>query len=92
MKGGEISGNSASSSSSQYSFSRGGGVYIQTGTFTMKGGTIYGSDGGVKANRVAGSTKQGISLFNSGTAQYGDSSSIISGAQTYTDATLTGHD
>jgi hypothetical protein len=42
MNGGEISGNSASSSSSAFS-SHGGGVYVDGGTFTMSGGEISGN-------------------------------------------------
>jgi hypothetical protein len=93
MQGGEISGNTVSSSSSY-----GGGVYVSSqGTFTIQGGTVYGSDGAAKANKLEGSgTKQGVSLYkgSNGKAQYGDASVIIPGDQTaalYTDLTFTGH-
>jgi len=46
MNNGEISGNIASSSDS---YSRGGGVYVQMGTFTMHGGEISG-------NTISGNT------------------------------------
>ncbi|GHU15202.1 hypothetical protein FACS1894163_01100 [Spirochaetia bacterium] len=75
----------------------GGGVYVWDATFTMSGGTVYGSDGGSNANKLQGSgTKQGESLYkdSSATAEYGGGSPIIAGDQTaalYTDDTLTGH-
>ena len=93
MQGGEISGNTASSSSYYYS-SYGGGVYA-AGTFTMEGGTIYGSGGGANANKLEGRANQGVSVYkdSSSTAAYGNGSPIIAGTQTdalYTNATLTG--
>ncbi|GHU69177.1 hypothetical protein FACS189450_01530 [Spirochaetia bacterium] len=86
-----VSGNTASPS--------GGGVYVYDGIFTMKGGTVYGSDGGANANKLEGSgTKEGVSFYkdtgSSTRAIYGDSQPIIAGTQSqalYTDDTLTGH-
>jgi hypothetical protein len=94
MEGGEITGNTAS-----YGGFGGGGVLVIDGTFTMKGGTVYGSDAGVNANKLEGSgPKLGVSLYkyagSIAIAKYGDGSPIIAGTQTtalYTDATLTGH-
>jgi hypothetical protein len=90
MEGGEISGNTVSSSASS---TRGGGVCV-FGTFIMEGGTVYGSDEGTNANKLEGSgTKQGVSLYKypNATAEYSDGSPIIAGNQgtaLYTDATL----
>ncbi|GHV88285.1 hypothetical protein AGMMS50267_06450 [Spirochaetia bacterium] len=80
------------------SFSSGGGVYVDRGTFIMKGGTVYGSDGGANANKLTGSgTKLGVSLYKSvnGVAKFGNEQPIIAGVQTtdlFTDDTLTGHE
>jgi len=43
MSGGEISGNTASASSSSSFYLGGGGVYVANGTFTMSGGEISGN-------------------------------------------------
>jgi hypothetical protein len=44
MNGGEISGNTIYSSSTNYSpVSSGGGVYVSSGNFTMNGGEIFGN-------------------------------------------------
>jgi uncharacterized membrane protein len=87
-----VSGNTLST----WAYLYGGGVYVSGAgnTFTMNGGTIYGSDGGINANKLEGSgTKQGVSLYkDSGAmAQYGNGSPIIAGTQTadlYTDDTI----
>jgi hypothetical protein len=52
MEGGEISGNTVSSSSDSY----GGGVYVDSGTFTMSGGEISG-------NTVSSSSSHGGGVY-----------------------------
>jgi len=67
MKGGEISGNTASSSSS---YSSGGGVYVNSETFTKSGGGIitgYASDT-VSGNVVKNSS--GVVQNNNGHAVF----------------------
>ncbi|MDR3325003.1 MAG: hypothetical protein LBS82_03305, partial [Spirochaetaceae bacterium] len=83
MNGGAISGNTASN---------GGGVAVNSdrytsGTFTMRGGTVYGSGAG---GGLANTAPYGASLYNSGTATYGNGSNIIASGNA-TDATLAGH-
>ncbi|GHU60934.1 hypothetical protein FACS189445_1920 [Spirochaetia bacterium] len=87
MEGGEISGNTASSSSDGGD-ANGGGVYVEGGTFTfiMKGGIVYGSDGGAKANRAGFGSSLSSHYFGGIIGQYGDGSPIYT-----TDATVTGH-
>jgi hypothetical protein len=75
----KVSGNTASS---------GGGVGIYIGEFTMNGGTIYGSDAG---SGLANTAETGASLYNVGTAKYGDGSDIIASGDG-TDDTLVGHE
>jgi uncharacterized repeat protein (TIGR02543 family) len=61
LNGGEISGNSASTSASGYSaYSYGGGVYISTGTFTMNGGEISGNSAAVSSSGGAYSYGGGV--------------------------------
>ena len=76
----------------------GGGGSASGGTFTMVGGTVYGSDGGANANKLERvGTKQGVSLYNGmgSSAKYGNGQPIIVGDQAtalyYTDDTITGH-
>jgi hypothetical protein len=63
MESGTISGNTAST---------GGGVYVETGTFQMAGGIIYGNDEGSDSNNADGAA---LSVYSSpwggGTAEYG---------------------
>jgi hypothetical protein len=80
MNGGEISGNTASSNSSYYSYSSsysysyGGGVYVYSGsTFTKQsGGVIYGLDAGSGLQNSAGAV--GRTVNTDGHAVYADSS------------------
>jgi len=86
MNGGEISDNTAGNS--------GGGVYMTqsgTTTFTMSGGTIYGTDNAALTNKVTGSaTLKGVAFYNnSGTANY--AAPYGTGAITTTDNTLPPH-
>jgi len=82
MSGGAISGNTAY---------RGGGLYVYSGSFTMTGGTIYGSSAGAPLANTA--TNSGAALYvESGTAKYGDDVNILphTDAQSlYTNNTIT---
>jgi len=77
MNGGEISGNKASSRyfSSSYvsSYAQGGGVFMDSGTFLIVTGTVYGSnEGNVNlGNTVSAGDAIGAALYNGGTAQRG---------------------
>jgi len=73
----------------------GGGVYVSgygPGSFTMSGGTIYGSDVPARQNRVAGSTTSGASLYvQGGKAEYDGgygSGNIIAGGNANFEETL----
>jgi uncharacterized repeat protein (TIGR02543 family) len=83
MSGGNISGNTASD---------GGGVYVDSGTFWLRDGTVYGSEAGTG---LANTAKSGASLAIKDTAtciaKYGSGGDIIESGLA-TDATLTGHD
>jgi hypothetical protein len=86
MNDGTISGNTVLNTSS--GSANGGGVYsVATGTFTMKGGTIYGS---MEEPDLANTAESGASLYSGGTANYGDDSPI-SLTDSATDETLEGH-
>jgi hypothetical protein len=79
MSGGKISGNT--------SFYFGGGVYISSGTFTMSGGTIYGSN--ESPSTLNNSAYNGAAMYNfNGTARYSDGTAISSGSSVNT--TITG--
>jgi hypothetical protein len=58
MSGGTISGNTASAHNESY----GGGVYVQSGTFTMSGGTISGNT----ASGVSSAYGGGVCIGNNG--------------------------
>jgi hypothetical protein len=66
MKGGEISGNTASRD--------GGGVHVSSGTFLIVTGTIYGSEEAVETT-LRNTASWGAALYNNyyygGTAQHG---------------------
>jgi uncharacterized repeat protein (TIGR02543 family) len=102
MDGGEISGNTASSSSSSsYSYSYGGGVYVSSdGTFTMDGGEISGNTassssslsssygGGVYVNTSGTFTMDGGEISGN-TASSSSSSSYGGGVYVRSDGTFT---
>ncbi|GHU25225.1 hypothetical protein FACS1894172_08440 [Spirochaetia bacterium] len=76
MNRGTISKNEVTATNGQ-----GGGVHIAAGTFTMNGGTIYGTNAVADANIA--NTGVAISV-NSGTAQYGNFSTISTSDNTIT--------
>jgi len=70
MRGGTISGNSAS---------MGGGVYVDGGTFIMSGGTVYGNDVDDPLRNTGSGAALALSSSASKTeiARYGDGSNIL---------------
>jgi len=83
MKGGEIMNNTSPN--------QGGGVYVYQGTFTMSGGSVYGTDDPAKANIANGTAPKGVTLYrNGGTARYGNGNNIVSGTNNGIDTTITG--
>jgi parallel beta-helix repeat protein len=56
MEGGTISGNTATNN--------GGGVYLDSGTFTMDGGIIYGNE--VPNGDLKNTANQGAAFYKSG--------------------------
>jgi hypothetical protein len=79
MEGGEIYGNTAAGV--------GGGMYLESSAFFLKGGIVRGSDAGDKANKAG----QGASLYEGGraVAVYSDGSPIIRRGN-FSNGTLTG--
>lgn len=86
MTGGEIFGNKAVYSG--WNYPHGGGIYVHLpSNFSKTGGTIYGADGGVKANKVVDT--DGVTLINqSGHAIYAGDDRYD---YRYIDSTVTGN-
>jgi hypothetical protein len=60
-------------------------VYVDRGTITMNGGTIYGS------GAVAGLANTGANASLDGAGKYGNGSNIIASGRSGTNETLVGH-
>jgi hypothetical protein len=81
MSGGEVSGNTASSGSGAYSsYSRGGGVYVSSGTFTMSGSEISGNTASSPSGARGGGVYASITFDMSGGEV---SNNILSGTNSY---------
>jgi hypothetical protein len=68
MKGGEIYGNHFARSST---VTGGGGVYVESGTFRIINGTVYGSNEGAKSNTCGVASGATLGGFQTWTAQRG---------------------